>query len=165
MAVSTGERKRKSDGRECETHKPLPSTLKELDVLLDKWNADGVFKPNQVSRVPTKEEWRDLCFRRLHNYVQHPTVECWALCRVVHHIIKEGTLELSQPEVRRNPILNHKGKWVVVVVICADLGEDKEERTALPVVAITTLQESSRFKNLFDQLELTANERRIATEA
>ena len=110
MAVSTGERKRKSDGRECETHKPLPSTLKELDVLLDKWNADGVFKPNQVSRVPTKEEWRDLCFHRLHNYVQHPIVECWALCRVVHHIIKEGTLELCQPEVRRNPILNHKGK-------------------------------------------------------
>ena len=110
MAVSTGERKRKSDGRECETHKPLPSTLKELDVLLDKWIADGVFKPNQVSKEPTKEEWRDLCFHHLHNYVQHPTVECWALCRVMHHIIKEGTLELSQPEVRRKPILNHKGK-------------------------------------------------------
>ena len=35
----------------------------------------------------------------------------------------------------------------------------------MPVVAITTLQESSRFKNLFDQLELTANEHRIATKA
>ena len=30
---------------------------------------------------------------------------------------------------------------------------------------ITTLQKSSKFKNLFDQLGLTTNERRIATEA
>ena len=36
MAVSIGERKRKSDGREYETPPPLPCTPKELDVLLDK---------------------------------------------------------------------------------------------------------------------------------
>lgn len=34
----------------------------------------------------------------------------------------------------------------------------------MPAVPITTLQRCSRFKNLFDQLELTANEQRIATE-
>ena len=34
----------------------------------------------------------------------------------------------------------------------------------MPAAAITTLQRCSRFKNLFDQLELTANEQRIATE-
>ena len=49
--------------------------------------------------------------------------------------------------------------------LCADLGEDEEERLALLAAAITTLQKSSRFKNLFNQLELTVNERRIATEA
>ena len=48
---------------------------------------------------------------------------------------------------------------------CTDSGEDKEERPTLPTVAITTLQRSSRFKNLFDQLELTANEWRIVIEA
>ena len=67
--------------------------------------------------------------------------------------------------MQRNPLPNHKGKGVAVVVICVDLGEDEEERPALPTTAITTLQKSFRFKNLFDQLELTANERRIATEA
>ena len=46
--------------------------------------------------------------------------------------------------------MNHKGKGVVVVVICVDLGEDEEERPALPTTAITTLQKSFRFKNLFD---------------
>ena len=68
MLVSTGERKRKSDGREYDTPPPLLCTLKELDVLLDKWIANGVFKPNQVSRESTEKEQRDPRFCRLHNF-------------------------------------------------------------------------------------------------
>ena len=83
----------------------------------------------------------------------------------MHCSIKEGTLELSQQEVQRNPLLNHKGKGVAVVVICANPGEDEEENPALPAAAITTLQQNSKFKNLFDQLGLTAKERKIATKA
>ena len=30
---------------------------KELDVLLDKWMADRVFKSNNVSREPTEDAW------------------------------------------------------------------------------------------------------------
>ena len=78
--------------------------------------------------------------------------------QTVHCRIKEGTLELSQPEVQRNPLPNHKGKGVATVVIYADLGEDEEESPNLPAAAITTLQKSSRFKNLFDQLGLTVKE-------
>ena len=59
---------------------------------------------------------------------------------MVHRRIKEGTLKLTQQEVQRNPLPNHKGKGVAAVVICADLGEDKEENLALPAAAITTLQ-------------------------
>ena len=95
MAVSIGEQRRKTDGREYDAPPPIPCTLKELNVLLDKWIADGVFKPNQVSREPTEEEWRDPRFCGLHNYVQHCTAECWVLHRLVHRRIKEGTLELS----------------------------------------------------------------------
>ena len=65
-------------------------------MLLDKWIADGIFKPNQVSRELTEEERRDPRFCRLHNYVQHPTAECWALRWLVHRRIKEGILELTQ---------------------------------------------------------------------
>ena len=140
MAVSISEQRRKTDGMEYDTPLPIPCTLKKLDVLLDKWIANEVFKPNQVSKGPTKREWRDPRFCRLHNYVQHPTVECWALHRLVHRRIKEGTLELSQQEFQRNPLPNHKGKGVAVVVICADLGEDEEENPSLPAAAITTLQ-------------------------
>ena len=123
MAMSTGERRRKIDGREYDTPPPIPCTLKELNVLLDKWIANGIFKPNQVSRELTKEERRDPCFCRLHNYMQNPTAECWAVHRLVYRRIKEGTLELSQQEVQRNPLL----------------GEDEEENPALPAAAITTL--------------------------
>ena len=137
----------------------------KLDVLLDKWIADRVFKSNQVQKEPTEEEQRNPNFCLLHKYVQHATAECWPLCRLVHCEIKEGTLELSQPKVQRNPLPNYKGKRVVSVVICTDLGEDEEEKPALPTTTITTLQKSSRFKNLFDQLELTENKRRMATEA
>nr|XP_023914755.1 uncharacterized protein LOC112026305 [Quercus suber] len=119
IAISTSERRRKTDGKEYDTPPPIPCTAKELDVLLDKWIADGVFKPNQVAREPTEEERRDLRFCRLHNYVQHATAE-----------------------------------W-----------DDEGENPALPAVAITTLQQSSKFKNLFDQLGLTTKERKVAIEA
>ena len=96
MAISTSERRRKNDGREYDTAPPIPCTLKELDVLLDKWIADGVFKLNQVSKEPAKEEQRDPRFCRLQNYVQHPTTKCWVLRKLVYRRIKKGTLELSQ---------------------------------------------------------------------
>ena len=53
MTASTGERKRKIDGREYDTPPLIPYTPKELDVLLDKRIVDGVFKPNQVSKETT----------------------------------------------------------------------------------------------------------------
>ena len=62
MAVSTGERRRKTEGREYDMPLPLPCTPKELDVLLDKWIANGIFKPNQVSREPMEEEEETLAF-------------------------------------------------------------------------------------------------------
>ena len=139
MTISTSEQRSKTDGREYDTPLPIPCTPKELDVLLDKWIADGVFKPNQVSTKLTEEERKDPHFYRLHNYVQHPTAECWTIRRLVHRRIKEWTLELSQQEVQKNPLPNHKGKGVVMVVICADPGEDEEENPALPTTAITTL--------------------------
>ena len=71
--------------------------------------------------------------------MQHPTAKCWALHRLVYRRIKEGTLKLSQLEVQRNPLSNHKGKGVAAAVICADPGEDEEESLALPAAAITTL--------------------------
>ena len=52
-----------------------------------------------------------------------------------------------------------------MVVICIDLGEEEEERPSLPARAITTLQKSSQFKNLFEQLEFMTNKRRMATKA
>ena len=76
MAVSIGERRRKTEGREYDTPPPISCTPKEMYVLLDKWIVDRVFKSNQVSRELTEEERRDPRFCRLHNYVQHATTKC-----------------------------------------------------------------------------------------
>ena len=65
----------------------------------------------------------------------------------------------------KKPTPNHKGKGVAAIVICVDPREDEEEIPTLLTVAITTLQKSSKFKNLIDQLGLTTKERKIATEA
>ena len=51
------------------------------------------------------------------------------------------------------------------MVICAGLEEDEEENLALPAAAITILQQSAKFKNLFNRLGLIAKERKIATKA
>ena len=59
-------------------------------------------------------------------------------------------LELTQQEIQRNPLPNHKGKGVAAVVICVDPEEDEEENLALPAAAITTLQQNAKFKNLFN---------------
>ena len=125
VALSTSEKRKRLEGKEYESLLPIPCTSKELDVLLDKWIIDGVFKPIHVSREPTEEEWRDPHFYCLHCYVQHPTTKFLALCRLVHQRIKGGTLELSQPEAQRNPFLNRKRKGVAVVIIYVDLGNDE----------------------------------------
>ena len=53
-AVSTGERKRKSDGKEYETPPPLPCTPKELDVLLDNGLQMGSSSPTKFPRNLSK---------------------------------------------------------------------------------------------------------------
>lgn len=146
MAVSIGKKKKKSKGREYESPPPIPCTPKELDILLDKWIIDGVFKPYHVSREPTEDKWKDPHFCQLHNYVQHVIVECWTLCRLIHRRIKERTLKLTQPKVQRNPFFNHKGKGVAAVVIYADSSKEEKDKPSLPARAITNLQSSSRFK-------------------
>ena len=42
MAVSISEKRRKLEGNEYKSPPSIPCTLKELDVLLDKWIANGV---------------------------------------------------------------------------------------------------------------------------
>ena len=69
MAISISVKRKRLDGREHESPLPIPCTPKELDEFLDKWIADGVFKPNQVSRGPIEKEQRDPRFCRFHNYV------------------------------------------------------------------------------------------------
>ena len=58
ITVSIDEKKRKSDGREYETPSPLPSTPKELDILLDNGLQMGFSSPIKFLSNPLKKSKR-----------------------------------------------------------------------------------------------------------
>ena len=74
--MSTGEKRKKLEGREYESPPPIPCTPKELDILLDNWIANGIFKPNHVSKEPIKDKQRDprFCARRYHKVLGTPQI-------------------------------------------------------------------------------------------
>ena len=119
MTVSIGEKRNRLDEKVFEEPSVIPCTAEELNHVLDKWIGDRVVRSFTVSRPPTKEERKNPLFCRIHNYVKHSTKDCWTLRRLFHKKLREGTLELTQkePEMQRNPLPNHKGKGIVVVVI------------------------------------------------
>ena len=119
MTASVGETRKRPKGKVFEEPLVIPCTIEELNHVLDKWIGDGIVRPFTVSRPPTEEERKNPLFCRIHNYVKHSTKDCWTLRRLFHKKLREETLELTQeePEVQRNPLPNHKGKGVVVVVI------------------------------------------------
>ena len=55
MTVSTDKKKRKLEGKEYESPWPIPCTPKELDVLLEKWIADGVLNLIKPTECPLKK--------------------------------------------------------------------------------------------------------------
>ena len=127
MTSSVGEKRKKPDRKVFKEPPAIPCTVEELNHVLDKWIGDGVVRPFTMSKPPTEEERKNPLFCRIHNYVKHSTKDCWTLRRLFHKKLREGTLKLIQnePKVQRNPLPNHKGKGVVVVVIHGNPAEAK----------------------------------------
>ena len=145
----------------------IPCTIEELNHVLDKWIGDGIVRPFTVSKPPIEEERKNHSFCRIHNYVKHSAKDCWTLCRLFHKKLRKGTLKLTQkdPEVQRNPLPNHKGKGVVVVVIHGNLVEAEESKGSFHPNTVRTLQKSPKFISLFNQLRFGPKLRKIATKS
>ena len=152
MTASVGEKRKRPDGKVFEEPLVILCTTKELNHVLDKCIGDGIVRPFTMFRPPIEEERKNLLFCRIHNYVKHFTKDCWTLRRLFHKKLKEGTLELTQkePEVQRNPLPNHKGKGVVVVVIHRNLIEAEESKVSFHSSTVRTLQKNSKFRLLFN---------------
>ena len=98
------------------------------------------------------------------------------LCTTSHRRML-GTPQFGAPQDQRThiradqaggpkkPTLKPQGKGCSSNSDMCRLGRRRGRKLGLPAAAITTLQQSAKFKNLFDQLGLTAKERKIATEA
>ena len=167
MTASVGEKRKRPDGKVFEEPPVIPCAAEELNHVLDKWIGDGVVRPFTVSRPPTEEERKNPLFCRIHNYVKHSTKDCWTLRRLFHKKLREGTLELTQkePEVQRNPLPNHKGKGVVVVVIHGNPAKAEEPEGSFHPSTVRTLQKNPKFRSLFNQLGFRPKARRVATES
>ena len=128
ITTSIGEKSKRPEGKMVEEPLVIPCTIEGLNHVLDKWIGDGIVTPFTVARPLTEEERKNPLFCRIHNYVKHFTKDCWTLRRLFHKKLKERTLELIQkvPEVQKNPLLNHKGKGVVVVIIHGNPAEAEE---------------------------------------
>ena len=167
MTTSIGEKRKRPDGKVLKEPPAIPCTVEELNHVLDKWIGDGVVRPFTVSKPPTEEERKNPLFCRIHNYVKHSTKDCWTLRRLFHKKLRERTLELTQkePEVQRNPLPNHKGKGVVVVVIHGNPVEAEEPEGSFHLSTVRTLQKNPKFRSLFNQLGFRSKARRVATES
>ena len=143
MTTLVGEKRERPEGKVTEEPPAILFTAKELNHVLDKWIGDGVVRPFTVSRPPTKKERKNPLFCRIHNYFKHSTIDYWTLWRLFHKKLREGTLELTQrePNEQRNPLPNHKGKGVVVVIIHGNLAdaEPKESRGSFHPNTVRTL--------------------------
>ena len=91
------------------------------------------------------------------------------LSEALHKKLREGTLKLTQqePKVQRNPLPNHKGKGVVVVVIHRSRAnlEAKESKGSFHPNIVKTLQRNPKFRSLFNQLRFRLEVRRITTKS
>ena len=74
-------------------------------------------------------------------------------------------MEWLEPEVQRNPLPNHKGKGVVVVVIHGNPVEAEEPEESFHLSTVRTLQKNPKFRSLFNQLGFGPKARRVAIES
>jgi hypothetical protein len=151
---------------------PVPCTLEEIIAILNKWVADGIIKLLEAPKKETEEDKKNPKFCYFHQYIHHSTTDFWTLRRKFHERIQDETLELpqAQQKVHTDPLLKHKDKAVVSVVIHgnasdADMDEPAATSTAMTPTAIKTLQRNPRFRSLFNQLGLNPEARIATTEA
>ena len=67
--------------------------------------------------------------------------------------------------MQRNPLPNHKGKGVVVVVIHGNLAEIEEPEGSFHPSIVRTVQKNLKFRSLFNQLGFGLEARKVATES
>ena len=158
----------KWEEEEPKEYPPIPCTDEEMNIVIDKWMADGVLKPFKPSQEPNSEDMRKPFHCWYHWYVSHGTRDCRTIRRKFHKKSFDGTLNLTrEQEVQRNPLpQHHKGKAIIVVLFHIEANEDEMASSiSMPPVAISALQRSPTFQTLFNQLRLKEESRRTSTEA
>ena len=100
LVVSNGElavgvKRKRDDGAEQQELPPIPCTVEEIKVIVNKWVVNGVLRIIKPNREPTKEDKQNPHYCHYHQYVHHKTKDYRALQRMFHKKITDGTLDLT----------------------------------------------------------------------
>ena len=100
FAVSTNEpiigEKRKRE--EEEEYLPIPCIDEEMNIVVDKWVADGLLRLFKPICEPTPKDMRKPLYCRYHRYVGHEIRDCRAIRWTFHKKISDGTLNLTREQ-------------------------------------------------------------------
>ena len=71
---------------------PFPCSMREVLAILKNWVKDGILVPRPPITPPTEADKSKYNYCAYHQFVKHPTKDCWALRNIFHHKIAEGEL-------------------------------------------------------------------------
>ncbi|KAL6180722.1 hypothetical protein ACLB2K_047382 [Fragaria x ananassa] len=106
----------------------IPCLDEELHAILDTLFANGVIKPVQPEKPPSREDKKNPRYCRYHQIVGHPTPTCQTLRKILPAKIDEGTLELpSKKQAIDDPFSKRHGNGVCTIITGVDkMGQGEE---------------------------------------
>ncbi|KAF7138338.1 hypothetical protein RHSIM_Rhsim07G0161100 [Rhododendron simsii] len=158
---------------------PLPVTAAEAQAFLDAWVQDGKVTLPEARKEPTRRDMEHPDYCIYHRMVCHPTKDYWGLRTQLEKFMVEEAVELTATkDVLRNPLPNHKDNGKAVMMVTISHHEENEEPTACEIAntegpecpnfeerRASSLQNSTKFKWLFDQFGFSQATRFEATKA
>ncbi|KAI8550803.1 hypothetical protein RHMOL_Rhmol06G0135900 [Rhododendron molle] len=158
---------------------PLPVTAAEAQAFLDAWIQDGKVSLPEARKEPTQRDMEHPDYCIYHRMVRHPTKDCWGLRTLSEKFRVEEAMELTATkDVLRIPLPNHKDNGKAVMMVTISHHEENEEPASCEIANIegpeypnfeerraSSLQNSTKFKRLFDQFGFSQATRFEATKA
>ncbi|KAI8568125.1 hypothetical protein RHMOL_Rhmol02G0173000 [Rhododendron molle] len=149
---------------------PPPSRSRGYPVKRPKYNEPP---PLPVTAAEAQASYKT------ERMVRHPTKDCWGLRTLFEKFMVEEAVELTATkDVLRNPLPNHKDNGKAVMMVTISHHEENEEPALCEIANIEgpeypnfeerrapSLQNSTKFKWLFDQFGFSQATRFEATKA
>lgn len=184
-----GNDKKRKD-REFEPAPDYPCTLEEVKALTAMGVADGEMKLSAIDYEPSRRDHESPKLCIYHHHIRHPTANCWTLKRIFGRKQLANELRMGQRDVHEEPYPPHRNQEVNMAECYPFMYDDKEEDSESwaytvscyeitedfasspnpavmpdPNASVKTLQNSTKFRSLFDGFVFTPAARLEMTKA